>query len=68
MSSRVDNRYRKALKTTPHKEQTMTYELIQAALTNLITFIAIAGFGGIITHAFWKHHINWMKTYCPPVG
>lgn len=46
----------------------MTYELIQAALTNLITFTAIAGFGGCIARAIWTSHRNWMRTYCPPVA
>lgn len=46
----------------------MTYEMIQAALTNLITFTAIAGFGGIALHAFWTFHCNWMAEYCPPVA
>lgn len=46
----------------------MTYEFIQAALTNLISFTAIAGFGGIALHAIWTSHCNWMQTYCPPVA
>lgn len=43
------------------------YDLIQATLTNLIEFTALAGFAGITVHAMWKHHTNWMATYCPPV-
>lgn len=46
----------------------MSYEFIQAALTNLITFTAIAGFTGIILHASWKQHTTWMTQYCPPVA
>lgn len=46
----------------------MSYEFIQAALTNLITFTAIAGFGGIVAHAMWKQHQTWMQTYCPLVA
>ena len=46
----------------------MTYELIQAALTNLITFTAIAGFGGIITQAFYTSHRRWLCAYCPAVA
>lgn len=45
----------------------MTYELIQAALTHLITFTAIAGFGGIAIHAMWSQHKTWLQTYCPPI-
>lgn len=44
------------------------YDLIQATLTNLIEFTAIAGFGGIVAHDIWKRHTNWMATYCPPVA
>ena len=32
------------------------YDLIQATLTNLIQFIALAGFGGIALHAIYKQH------------
>jgi hypothetical protein len=46
----------------------MTYELIQAALTNLITFTAIAGLSGIILRDFYTSHRRWMQTYCPPVA
>jgi hypothetical protein len=43
------------------------YDLIQATLTNLIEFTAIAGFGGILAHDIWKRHATWIATYCPPV-
>lgn len=45
----------------------MSYDLIQSALTATIEFVAIAGFGGIIAHAFITSHCRWMATYCPPV-
>lgn len=45
----------------------MTYEFIQAALTNLITFTAIAGLTGIILHSFYTHHKEWMAVHCPAV-
>lgn len=46
----------------------MTYEFIQAALTNLISFTVIAGFGGCLAHYLWTSHTTWMATYCPPVA
>lgn len=46
----------------------MTYEFIQAFLTNLITFTAIAGLSGIILRDFYTSHCRWMQTYCPQVA
>lgn len=46
----------------------MTYELIQAGLTNLITFTAIAGFAGCVMHSFYVSHQQFMAEYCPPVA
>lgn len=46
----------------------MTYELIQATLTNLISFTTIAGFGGIIAHHLYKQHQHWVTTYCPALA
>ncbi len=43
-------------------------EFIQAALTNLIEFTAVAGFTGIAVHAMWTQHKNWMAEFCPPVA
>lgn len=43
------------------------YDLIQATLTNLIQFTAIAGMTGIIADAMWKQHTSFMNTYCPPI-
>jgi hypothetical protein len=45
----------------------MTYELIQSALTCATEVIAITGLTGIITHAFWTSHKNWMTEHCPPI-
>ena len=42
-------------------------ETLQNLLTFAIEFAAIAGFTGIIAHAIWKQHTNWMTQYCPPV-
>ena len=44
------------------------YEVIQNLLTLSIEVAAIAGVTGIIAHAFWKQHTQWMATYCPPVA
>lgn len=46
----------------------MSYEFIQAALTNLITFTAIAGFTGIVAHSFIQQHRRFMAEFCPPVA
>jgi hypothetical protein len=43
------------------------YDLIQSALTATIEAVAIAGLTGIIIHAFYTRHTNWMNTYCPPI-
>lgn len=44
------------------------YDLIQSMLTVFINVTAIAGFGGIIAHAFGKQHTNWMAEYCPALN
>lgn len=44
------------------------YDLIQATLTNLIQFTAIAGMTGIIANAMWRQHTSFMDTYCPPIA
>lgn len=46
----------------------MNYEFVQAALTAAINVTAIAGLTGIIAHAFWTSHYNWMTEHCPPVA
>lgn len=43
-------------------------EALQNLLTIAIETVAIAGFTGIIAHAIWKQHTNWMTQYCPPVA
>jgi hypothetical protein len=43
------------------------HDLIQSALTVATEITAIAGITGIMAHAAWKFHTNWMSTYCPPV-
>lgn len=43
-------------------------ETLQNLLTFAIEFVAIAGFTGIIAHAFYAQHIRWLQTYCPPVA
>lgn len=40
---------------------------MQAILTLSIEAIAIIGITGIIIHAFYNQHTNWMQTNCPPV-
>lgn len=43
-------------------------QFIQDLLTAATQVIALAGFGGIILHAMWSHHVNWAATYMPPVA
>ena len=43
-------------------------EALQNFLTIAVETVAIAGFTGIIAHAIWKQHTNWMTQYCPPVA
>lgn len=41
--------------------------LIQTALTYAVDAIAIIGISGIIVHAFYTSHCQWMAANCPPV-
>jgi hypothetical protein len=42
-------------------------ETLQNLLTIAIEVVAIAGFGGIVLHALYTSHCEWMKTYCPVI-
>ena len=43
------------------------YNSIQVALTYAFQAIAIIGISGIISHAFYTSHCEWMAENCPPV-
>jgi hypothetical protein len=49
------------------KRKLKMYDLIQATLTNLIEFTAIAGFAGTLAHDLIKKHRHWMAIYCPRI-
>jgi hypothetical protein len=44
------------------------YDLIQNALTAAAEVIAIAGITGIVAHALYTQHKNFMTEFCPPVA
>jgi hypothetical protein len=46
----------------------MFYEIAQSALTVATEVIAIAGIGGIIAHALYTQHKQFMTEFCPPVA
>jgi hypothetical protein len=46
----------------------MFYEIAQSALTAAAEVIAIAGITGIVAHALYTQHKNFMTEFCPPVA
>jgi len=46
----------------------MFYQTAQSALTLIAEVVAIAGFAGIVAHAIYTQHKQFMVECCPPVA